>query len=35
MTKLIIHLEDELAEIKETALNKQRDLYDSSGADRE
>ena len=35
MTKLIKHLEDELAEIKETVLNKPGDEYDSSGADIE
>ena len=35
MTKFIKHLEDELAEIKEIAINKLSDVYDSSGADRE
>ena len=35
MTKLIKHLEDELAEIKEITINKLSDVYDSSGTDRE
>ena len=35
MAKLIKHLEDVLATIKETTLNKPIDVYDSSGADRD
>ena len=34
MAKLIKHFEDKLTEIKETAINKPSDVYDSSGAEK-